>query len=39
MLVIFQEIIFALIFASSAVSAADFLMWLLQAWAGSNVSW
>ena len=39
MLVIFQEIVFAVIFATSAVSAADFLMWLLQAWAGSNIAW
>jgi len=39
MLVIFQEIVFALVFATRAVSAADFLMWLLHAWAGSNIAW
>jgi hypothetical protein len=39
MLVIIQEIVFAVVFAASAVSAADFLMWLLQGSAGSNIAW
>jgi hypothetical protein len=30
MFVTFQEIGFAVVFAANAVSAADFLMWLLQ---------
>jgi hypothetical protein len=30
MLVILQEEVFAVIFAASAVGAADFLMWLVQ---------